>query len=395
MIYSSSPENETQVSMPAFTPNYPTYKPEQITLLPTPERTSARTEYTGRGVVMAFIDSGFYPHPDLQGRILLHVDASTNRVIEQGADFSSSDLSWHGQMTSVIAAGDGQTSKGKYRGIASGAQLVLVKVSTPIGHIKETDILRGLRWVIDTHKRLNIRVVNISVGGDFVSNDSNHPLHKAIRKLTKAGVVVVVAAGNRNSDHLLPPASAPDAITVGGIDDHNSLDESRWVSYHHSYGRAYDGSIKPEILAPAAWLASPIMPGSSVAREAYWLAPLLVKSEERHLRKLLKRGHTELGLTQFATAQPDEHLYAVLQQRIHAHKLIDAHHQHVDGTSVAAPVVSSVIAQMIEANPRLTPQQIRAILTTTAKRLPHIPLERQGSGILNAPQAVLAALNLT
>jgi serine protease AprX len=49
---------------------------------------------------------------------------------------------------------------------------------------------------------------------------------------------------------------------------------------------------------------------------------------------------------------------------------------------------------MIEANPRLTPQQIRAILTTTAKRLPNIPLERQGSGILNASQAVLAALNL-
>ena len=88
-------------------------------------------------------------------------------------------------------------------------------MSTPKGHIKETDILRGLRWVIDTHKRLNIRVVNISVGGDFVSNDPSHPLHKAIRKLTKAGVTVVVAAGNRNVDYLLPPASAPEAITVG------------------------------------------------------------------------------------------------------------------------------------------------------------------------------------
>lgn len=344
---------------------------------------------------MAFVDAGFYPHPDLQGRILVHVDASTNRVIEQEAAFKGSDLSWHGQMTSVIAAGDGRTSKGKYRGIASGAQLVLVKVSTPKGHIKESDILRGLRWVMDTHKRFNIRIVNISVGGDFISHDPDHPLHKAIRKLTKAGVVVVVAAGNRNTDHLLPPASAPDAITVGGIDDHNSLDESRWVSYHHSYGRAYDGTLKPEILAPAAWLASPIMPGSSVAREAYWLAPLLIKPEERHLRKLLKRGHSELGLTQFANTQPNEHLYAMLQQRIHAHKLIDEHHQHVDGTSVATPVVSSVIAQMLEANPRLTPQEIRAILIDTAKRLPNIPVARQGGGVLNAAEAVLAALNLS
>jgi serine protease AprX len=378
--------------MPIFTSNYPAYQAGLCTLLPTPERTNALRDYTGRGVVMAFIDAGFYSHPDLEGRIRLHVDASTNRVIEQDAGFESSDLSWHGQMTSVIAAGDGKISNGKYRGIASGAELILVKVSTPKGHIKETDILRGLRWVIDTHKRLNIRVVNISVGGDFVSNDPGHPLHKAIRKLTNAGVTVVVAAGNRNVDYLLPPASAPEAITVGGIDDHNTLDASRWTLYHHNYGKTYDGTPKPDMLAPAAWLASPIMPGSSVEREAYWLAPLLTKPDERHVRKLLKRGHGDLGLTVQTNAQPDEHLYAVLQQRIHAHKLIDAHHQHVDGTSVAAPIVSAVIAQMLEANPRLTPQQIRAILTSTANHLAKVPVEKQGSGVINAPKAVLAAL---
>lgn len=375
-------------------PNYPAHQAGFCTLLPTPERISASTEYTGRGVVIAFIDAGFYPHPDLEGRIRLHVDASTNRVVEQIGGFESSDLSWHGQMTSVIAAGDGKTSGGKYGGIASSAELVLVKVSTPKGHIKETDILRGLRWVIDTHKRLNIRVVNISVGGDFVSDDPNHALHKAIRKLTKAGVTVVVAAGNRPVDHLLPPASAPEAITVGGIDDHNTLDDSVWTAYHHNYGKAYDGTAKPDILAPAAWLASPIMPGSSVAREAYWLAPLLTKSDEKHIRKLLKKGHGDLGLTVQKNTQPDDHLYAVLQQRIHAHKLIDAHHQHVDGTSVAAPIVSAVVAQMLEANPRLTPQQIRAILTSTARRLTNIPVERQGNGVIHAPSAVLAALKL-
>jgi serine protease AprX len=379
--------------MPIFTSNYPAYQTGLCTLLPTHERTSARPDFIGRGVVMAFIDAGFYPHPDLAGRIKVHVDASTNRVVEQSADFQGSDLSWHGQMTSVIAAGDGRTSGGKYRGIASGAEVVLVKVSTPKGHIKETDILRGLRWVIDTHQRLNIRVVNISVGGDFASSDPNHPLHKAIRKLTKAGVTVVIAAGNRNVDYLLPPASAPEAIIVGGIDDHNTLDQSRWTAYHHNFGKAHDGSGKPDLLAPAAWLASPIMPGSSVEREAYWLAPLLTKADEKHVRKLIKRGHSDLGLTVQANSQPDEHLYAVLQQRIHAHKLIDAHHQHVDGTSVAATIVSAIIAQMLEANPRLTTQQIRAILTDTAKPLANIPIERQGSGVINAPGAVLAALN--
>jgi serine protease AprX len=94
--------------------------------------------------------------------------------------------------------------------------------------------------VIDTHRRFNIRIVNISVGGDFVSHDPNHPLHKAIHTLTEAGVTVVVAAGNRNADYLVPPASAADAITVGGIDDCNSLDQSLWRAYHHSYSIGYE-----------------------------------------------------------------------------------------------------------------------------------------------------------
>ncbi len=378
--------------MPLFTSNYPFYRPG-AELLTTPERTSALRDYAGRGVVIAFIDAGFYPHPDIAERILVHVDASTNHIVEQTQDFEVGDLSWHGQMTSVIACGDGRISAGKYRGIASEAKLVLVKVSTPRGHIKETDILRGLRWVIDTHRRFNVKIVNISVGGDVVSHDPNHPLHQAIRKLARAGITVVVAAGNRGTRFLLPPASAADAITVGGIDDQNSLDSSLWKLYNHNYGNSYDGAAKPEVLAPAAWIASPIMPGSTVEREAYWLAPLLHNPHEQHIQHLLEKGHTELGLSSQPALQADDHLYAMLQQRIHAHKIIDGHHQHVDGTSVAAPIVSSVIAQLLEANPRLTPKQIRAILATTATPLPHAPIEQQGAGILNAAEALKKAVS--
>ncbi len=376
---------------PMFNPNYPNFRVGRNALLSTIERTGASSTYTGQGVVIAFIDSGFFPHPDLSGRILLHVDASTNHVLEQPAIFESSDLSWHGQMTSVIACGDGSSSQGKYRGIASGANLILVKVSTPRGQIKEADILRGLRWVLDTYKRLNIRVVNISLGGDFISTNANHPLHKSIRKLTREGVTVVVAAGNRNVPHLLPPASAAEAITVGGVDDQNSLDQSHWKLYHHNYGQAYDGSPKPDLVAPANWLPSPIMPGSSVEREARWLAPLLHINNASQITDLLRQGSGDLGLLQTEIAA-NEQFYNMIQSRIHTHKLIDEHHQHVDGTSVAAPIVSAVIAQMIEANPGLTPRQIRAILTGTATRLPNYPLEQQGSGILNAGAAVQAAL---
>ena len=378
--------------MPTFNSNYPFCQPGQVNLLPTSERVRASKKYTGRGVVMAFIDSGFYPHPELAGRILLHVDAGTNRVVEQSGDsFEVSNMSWHGQMTSVIAAGDGKLSRGKYRGIARDAQLVLVKVGTPRDQVKEADILRGLRWLIDMHQRFNVRVVNISVGGDFVSDDPKHPIYQAVRRLTKAGVVVVVAAGNRAIDSLVPPASASEAITVGGVDDHNSLDASLWTAYHSNYGLSYDGKPKPDILAPAVWIAGPIMPETWVAREARWLGQMLKPKDDAHIERLLQQGWADLGLERAHALKPDDHLYAMIQARIHSHKLIDAHHQHVDGTSVAAPIVSAIVAQMLEANPTLTPTQIRYMLITTAKPLASIPPDRQGAGVVNAAGAVKLA----
>jgi serine protease AprX len=379
-----------------FTSNYPFSQPGRMTLLSTVERVGALPQYTGRGVVMAFVDSGFYPHPEIAGRVLVHVDASTNHVFEQAPDaYEPSDLSWHGQMTSVIAAGDGRNSDGKYCGIASEAQLVLVKVSTPRGQIKERDILRGLRWLIDTYRRFNVRVVNISVGGDFASSDPNHPLHEAVRKLTEVGVVVVTAAGNRHTDFVVPPASAADAITVGGLDDHNSLDSALWTPYHSNYGLSYDGSLKPDLIAPAEWIAGPIMPETMVAREARWLGPILQAPNHTLTNRLLKKGYADLGISRASALQPDDNVYAMLQARINTHKIVDAHHQHVDGTSVAAPIVSSVIAQMLEANPGLTPQQIRSILTATAQPLGNTPRERQGAGVLRAADAVLKASEFT
>ncbi|MFN8373731.1 MAG: S8 family serine peptidase [Anaerolineae bacterium] len=379
--------------MPIFTSNYPHFRSGSITLLPTPERIGALTDYSGRGVTMAFIDSGFFMHPDLEGRILVHANASTPHITEEPTVASTDDLSWHGQMTSVIAAGDGRTSNGRYRGIASNANVVLIKITSPRGQIKEADILRGLRWLNDTHRRFNVRVVNISVGGDFVTNDPDNPIYLAISKLVANGVAVVVAAGNKGADSLVPPASAPHAITVGGYNDHNTLDRAQWTPYHNNYGMAYDGTLKPEIVAPADWIASPILPGSVMAREAQWLAPLLMEKQPNGaLTNLLNEGYNDLGFTREQVRRPDEKLYQMIQQRINSHKLIDSHHQHVDGTSVSTAVASSIIAQMIEANPRLTPAEIKTILRETSKPLAHVPAEKQGAGVIDPAAAVRAAL---
>jgi serine protease AprX len=147
--------------MPVLTSNYPAAQPGAPTLMSTPERLGALTDCSGRGVTLAFIDSGFYPHPDLRGRIVTHVDATTDSIMASNDIPKSMAYSWHGMMTSVICAGDGWRSGGRYRGIASAANLVLVKVSSPKNQIKEADIQRGLEWVLAHHRKYGIRVVNL------------------------------------------------------------------------------------------------------------------------------------------------------------------------------------------------------------------------------------------
>jgi len=137
-------------------------------VLPTPLRMDAHERFTGRGVTMAFLDSGFYAHPDLtepRNRIV----AYHSIFAAKGDDTSlhTSDVSsWHGMMTSVVAGGSGALSDGVYRGIASNADLVLVKIGLT-GRISEDQIRRGLQWVLEHRDDHNIRVVNISAGGDF------------------------------------------------------------------------------------------------------------------------------------------------------------------------------------------------------------------------------------
>ncbi len=332
---------------------------------------------------MAFIDSGFYPHPDIADRVLVHVDATSSRIIEGRRYHTPEWYSWHGQMTSVIAAGAGAD----FPGIARDAQLVLIKVSTAQRQIKERDILRGLNWLLANHARFGVRVVNISVGGDFESHDPDHPLHHAIAQAVAAGLIVIVAAGNFPMPRLVPPASALDAITVGGFSDENSLDPRDWQPYSSSWGAAYDGTPKPEVIASARWIAAPILPGTRVARSAPWLLQLF-GADEAAIRQVLREGYVDLGIPREKALRPDAALFADLETRLTKDKLIDAQYQHVDGTSVAAPIVAAVVAQMLEVRPHLTPGEVRAILTGTAERLSGIPVERQGSGLIQPARAL-------
>lgn len=342
-------------------------------------------QVAGRNVVMAFVDSGFYPHPDIAERIDRFVDATNPRIRDGTLRPSTHPLNWHGQMTSVIAAGDGRSSGGHFCGIASAARLVLIKVSNRKGQIKEADILRGFDWLVKHARRHNIRVVNVSVGGDHPDSDPQHPLHVAVRRLTDDGVVVLIASGNRAGHAVLPPASADSAITVGGYDDRNSTDRDEWRLFGSSHGRSDAGNQKPDVLAPAAWIASPIMPGTDMAREARWLDKMLALAADdvAGFQRLARPANADLRLTKRLRDEGTKTLPQIVQSMIHAHKLIDARHQHVDGTSVAVAVASSMVAALLEAHPTLTPAQVKARLMTTAAPLPGVPAECQGAGVID------------
>ena len=173
---------------------------------------------------------------------------------------------------------------------------------------------------------------------------------------------MTAAAGNDGVRALNPPATAPAALTIGGIDDHNTFSDAEISLWHSNYGTGVGGIPKPELVAPSIWVVAPVLPGSSVEQEAV---------------SLFSRRH--LGLPE-------------VEARIAAEKLITPYYQHVDGTSFAAPLVASTVACMLEANPRLTPALVREILLRTAHALPGVPSEQQGAGALEAGMAVSMAL---
>ena len=355
----------------------------------------ADERYTGRGVTIAFLDSGFYAHSDLtqpDNRILAYHNIFAPE--EDRAALQNSDVaSWHGMMTSVVAAGNGHLSDGFYRSIAPEANVVLVKIGKT-GRISESNIETGLRWVFENRIKYDIRIVNISAGGDFEQTYLSNSLCQLVEQVVKAGITVVCAVGNAGmmpGHPVLPPASAPSCIAVGGLDDQNSLDRARRGMYRSSYGPTIDGLQKPEVIAPGIWVAGPILPHTPTAEQAGLYAQL-DNALDHELREII-----------LAHANVDKDIYAardlsvsLLRQlitiKLREGNVINEHYKFVDGTSFAAPIVSSIVACMLEANPKLTPQQVKRILIDTAERVDAVEVERQGWGVVVPRKAVEMAL---
>ena len=365
--------------------------------LPVPVRMDADERFTGRGVTIAFLDSGFYAHKDLiepDNRILAY-----HNIFEPEHDRSTlqkSDVaSWHGMMTSVVAAGNGHLSDGYYRSIAPEANLVLVKIGKT-GRIPEINIETGLRWVFANRDKYDIRLVNISAGGDFEQPYLRNSLCQLVEEVARAGLTVVCAVGNAGllpGHPVLPPASAPSCIAVGGLDDQNSLDRARRGMYRSSYGPTVDGLQKPELIAPGIWVAGPILPHTPTADEARLYAQLDIASDAELREIILAHASVDKDIYE-ARDLPVSLLRQLITIKLREGNVINQHYKFVDGTSFAAPIVSSIVACMLEANPKLTPQRVKRILIDTAERVDGVEIDRQGWGVVVPRKAVEMALRL-
>jgi serine protease AprX len=365
--------------------------------LPVPVRMDADERYTGRGVTIAFLDSGFYAHKDLTEPV--------NRIVAYHNIFAPEDdpsflqksdvASWHGMMTSVVAAGNGHLSEGFYRSIAPAAKVVLVKIGRT-GHIPEANIEKGLRWVLTNKDKYQIQIVNISAGGDFEQSYLKNSLCQLVEETVKAGLTVVCAVGNAGlapGHPVLPPASAPSSIAVGGLDDQNSLDRARRGMYRSSYGPTVDGLQKPELIAPGIWVAGPILPHTPTAIEAHLYAELDAAADDELNDIILSHAGVDKDLDE-ARDLSVPLLRQLISIKLREGNVINQHYKFVDGTSFAAPIVSSIVACMLEANPKLTPQRVKRILIETAERVDGVEVDRQGWGVVVPRKAVELALRM-
>jgi serine protease AprX len=364
----------------------------RIPTLPILERVGGHPDFTGRGIVAAFIDSGFYAHPDLvqpHSRIHAYQDlVGGESGVEKLEETSTS--SWHGMMSTVVAAGNGALSGGRFRSIAPEMGLVLVKAGT-LSRVLHDDIARALEWILVNRGRYDIRIVNVSCGGDYEVSYLDDIMSRFAEACVRSGMVVVAAVGNSGRRYVVPPASVPCVITVGGLDDEGKGAAGRISPYRNSFGPTIDGLQKPEIVTLADWIPAPILPETPTHKQAKLLAQL-ARAADDELHGIIEKHHGVFPPLDEALGRPAYLLRQIIAGGLRDEKVIDDNYKMVDGTSFAAPIVTSVVAQMLEANPRLAPRDVKRILIDTARRIPHIDVDIQGWGAVQPQAAVERAI---
>jgi len=320
----------------------------------------AKYGYTGAGIGIAVIDSGITSWHDDLVNFTSKTFPYGNQRVAKFVDFVNGrtlpyDDNGHGTHVSGIIGGLGYDSTYYEKaGIAPLASLVSLKVLDQNGQGSISNLIAALNWVALNYQKYNIRVVNMSVGASVRESYWTDPLTLAAKAVTDKGITVVTAAGNIGKNAagnlqwggITAPGNAPWVLTVGASSTMGTTNrnDDTMGDYSSSGPTAFDFAAKPDLVAPGTGTISLAAAGSTffVTKSQY-----LVKGSN--------------GLPAYLA---------------------------LTGTSMAAPVVSGTVALMLQANPNLTPNLIKAILQYTAQPYPGYSSLRQGAGFLNTLGAV-------
>ncbi len=298
---------------------------------------------SGSGIGIAVIDSGINGGKDFT------LSNGTGSRIVYNQNFASgpntaADLYGHGTHVAGILAGNGMNSKGTnfrktFMGIADNANLINLRVLDQNGAGRDSAVIAAIQKAISLKSKYNIRVINLSLGRPVYESYKLDPLCQAVEAAWKAGIVVVVAAGNEGRNDsagtdgygtIAAPGNDPYAITVGAMKPMgtSSRADDLIASYSSKGPTLIDHVVKPDIVAPGN-MAISVLASSNAT---------LVKASPKNIVALSAYGNGKGTSSYFM----------------------------LSGTSMATPVVSGAVALLVQKNPSLTPDQVKARLMKSA-----------------------------
>lgn len=290
---------------------------------------AAENGATGAGVDVALVDTGIAPVPGLDSSTQV-VNGPDLSLDHQSGVTPGLDAYGHGTHMASLIAGSG--------GMAPGARLVNLKVGASDGAVDVSQMIAAIDWAVQ-HRRdpgMNIRVLNLSAGTESAQDYQVDPLAHAVESAWHNGIVVVVAAGN-SGGALADPAVDPYVLTVGAADTADPTRKSDdMVAVFSSVGTPARGV---DVVAPGVSILGLRDPGSTVDLE-------------------------------------------------HPDAVVDGTLFKGSGTSQAAAVVSGAVAQLLSVRPDLTPNQVKALITSTARPLEDSAASSQGSGMVDVKEAL-------